>query len=169
MPGLQWTAPFSTEEVFVCVLPRVLDIVLLPWGKNYLWICSKSSAEPNILNDYEDVHKTGRGDFPPCNACHFSILLQLQMKNKTFNQLSFPFVLKEKKYVWKDINVSLVVCEELLSGKEDDNVNDEFTEETHLVKQIAIFCFKSCKRGWGTPIIIMYQPERYFTGSQTSY
>lgn len=53
------------------------------------------------------------------------------MKNKVFNQFSVQFALKEKKYTCKDINVWLVVHEELLSGKEDDNANDEFTEEMH--------------------------------------
>lgn len=58
VPYLQWTARLSSE-VWVCVL-RVRDALLPPQGTDYLRICFKSGTEPNVLNDYKDVHKNDK-------------------------------------------------------------------------------------------------------------
>ena len=50
------------------------------------------------------------------------------MKNKVFHPSSLQFILKK---TCKALHVWLVVLEEFLSEKEDDNANDEFTEEMY--------------------------------------
>lgn len=66
-----------------------------------------------------------------CNACHFSVLILVIDEEQSVQSVFSPVCTEGKKNTRKDINVWLVVHEELLSGKEDDNANDEFTEEMH--------------------------------------